>query len=87
MFKVQTIDTYYTGENGRPDKPGNYTRALDKLVKLTKTTAWGRGTDLVPNTLVWVRWLDEAEQNLEDEKWDGQARWGELFQASKHLRK
>lgn len=56
-----------------------YTHVLHELIRRTKTAMWGRGTDIIPNTPAWRRWTDEAEENADNDQWDGPKRLTELL--------
>ena len=50
----------------------NYTQFLIEASKITKSTRWMKTGSVAPKTDAWNMWLDEAESNVDNEKWNGQ---------------
>lgn len=49
---------------------GSFTSALWQSIALTRSVRWVRSNNVTPNSSPWKAWLDEAEQNIENDKWD-----------------
>ncbi len=47
-----------------------FTSALWQSIMLTHSVRWVKANNIIPNSPAWKAWLDEAEQNLENDKWD-----------------
>lgn len=58
-----------------------YTEAVSKLIKITKTAKWCSIGDMVPTTSAWNKWVDEADENVDNEDWDGCKRLSELLKS------
>lgn len=48
-------------------------QALIRVIQRVHSTQWMRckRKNVVPETVLWSRWMDEADRNLDDHNWDG----------------